>query len=249
MHASQSVPAPALLLRRMGAKPQGVTQSIACDGSLPMLRFEVEALRGSLVVQLAGIPEGVTSIKWMQNGSPIAGQLGDAIHFAELSADAADVYYAEIQTHTAAIRSQAFLMVVGAGNPLLNVSARAHVSAAKPLIVGFSIGRLPGQTANKRYLLRVIGDSLRKFGVSETLSRPIAALHRGRVKVADLVSTEEDTVLASKCASKAGAFALDPAAKEVSMVIELAPAAYSVVVAATELRAGEVLVEVYELSF
>lgn len=197
-------------------------------------------------MQLASDGTETTSIQWTQNGVPIAGQTGPILHLAGLTTDDADIYYATLSSPNGETRSQSFLLVVGPGNPLLNFSMRGHVTPAKPLIAGFVVGRIPGNSRHKRYLIRVVGSSLRRFGVTETLSRPTAVLHRGRAKLTELVRSDEQSALGREWSQKVGAFALDEAAAELVNVMELSPGPYSVIVNGAEGESGEVLVELYE---
>lgn len=240
-------PAPAALMRRMTSSVPVERVAVSCDGSAPLLRCAVEAGRGGLTIELGPPPEGEHEIQWTQNGVPIAGQTAGALRLAALTADDSDVYFATVRSAAGTQRSQAVLVVVVPGSPLLNVSARGRVTAEQPLIMGFAIGRVPGRVANKRYLLRVVGGSLRRFGVAGTAGRPRATLHRGRAVFRELVRSTEEAAQAREWAERVGAFALDEAADELVAVLVLPAGGYSLVVIGGEGAAGEVLAEVYEL--
>ena len=243
-------PKPAQLMRRMAPRSEAAVPTISRDAGEPMLRFQVEMTRGSLVVQLAPAPAGGedVAIQWTQNGTPIKGETGTALHLAALTADDGDVYYALLRSASGETRSQSFLVVVVSGNPLLNFSMRGLVvGSAKPLIAGFVVGRAAGPIKNKRYLIRVVGTSLRRFGVTETLSHPVAALHRGKVKYRELVQSDEQIALAREWEPKVGAFALEANATEIVGVVDLPPGPYSLVVTGGEGESGEVLLEIYEI--
>ena len=243
-------PKPAQLMRRMAPRSEAAVPTISRDAGEPMLRFQVEMTRGSLVVQLAATPQGDegVAIQWTQNGTPIKGQTGTAMHLAALTPDDGDVYYAILRSASGESRSQSFMVVVIPGNPLLNFSTRGFVvGSTKPLIAGFVVGRAAGPIKNKRYLIRVVGASLRRFGVAETLSYAAAALHRGKVKYRDLVRSDEQVALAREWEPKVGAFALEADSMETVAVVDLPPGPYSVVVIGGEGESGEVLLEIYEI--
>lgn len=246
-NAILNVPKPALLMRRISRVFDGHVVTLSRDANAPMLRLPVEQTRGRLVVSLAAGEADPAAIQWTQNGVPIRGQTGPTLHLAGMTMDDGDVYYALIGSAAQQTRSQAFLVVVVAGNPLLNLSARGQVSPGQPLIAGFVIGRVPGPVEPKRYLVRAVGPSLRRFGSTETITHPTVALHRGQAKVHDLVKREEDAVFVREWQPKLGAFALDPDTAELVAVVQLEPGPYTLVVSGGESESGQVLIEIYEI--
>lgn len=242
-----SIPKPAQLMRRINRAMDASSATLSRDPTSPMLRFQVEMTRGSLVVTLAAGDQEPGAIQWTQNGVILRGQTGPSLHLAGLTFDDGDVYYALIGSAPVQTRSQSFLVVVLPGNPLLNQSARGHVTAGNPLIAGFVVGRMAGPIKSKRYLIRAIGPSLRRFGITETLAHPTVALHRGQSKLRDLVRSEEHAAFVREWQPKLGAFALERDTSELVDVIELEPGPYSLVVTGGEGEQGMVLIEIYEM--
>jgi len=234
-------------MRRMTGVTTAPVAVLSRNGSEPMLRFAVEMMHGSLTVQLASATGDEAAIQWTQNGTPLPGQTGQSLCLSALNPDDGDVYYAVLRSALGESRSQSFLVVVVPGNPLLNVSARGHVTSTKPLITGFVIGRIAGPIKPKRYLIRVIGDSLRRFGVTETLRNPAAVLYRGSVKFLELTESGRQAPLVREWSPKVGAFALDDDAADLVAVADLPAGAFSVIVNAKHGEGGDVLVEIYEI--
>jgi hypothetical protein len=245
--ATLDAPVPAVLFRRMTTTDHSGIQIISRNSSAPLLRFAVEAVRGSLKVQLDTAPEE-GSIQWTQNGVPIVGQTGPSLHLASLAPEDGDVYYALLRSASGEIRSQSFLVVVVPGYPLLNFSARAWVSPTQPLIGGFVVGRVPGPIKKKHYLIRAIGGSLQKFGVANPVAHADLTLHRGKVKQPDPVQDEKHAALVREWEQKVGAFVLEPGAADKVAIVELSPGPYSFVVTGGPAESGEALLEIYEIS-
>jgi hypothetical protein len=245
--ATPLLPKPAQLMRRINRAMDANSATIGRDPAAPMLRFQVEVTRGSLLVTLAPGDHESGAVQWTQNGVPLRGQTGPSLHLAGLTFDDGDVYYALIGAGAERTRSQSFLVVVVPGNPLLNHSARGYVTAAKPLILGFVVGRAVGPIKPKRYLIRVIGPSLRRFGITDTIVRPAVVLHRGQAKLRDLARSEEHAEFVREWQPKLGAFALEPDTSEIVCVVELESGPYSLVVTGNEAEQGEALIEIYEI--
>ncbi|WP_221032439.1 hypothetical protein [Actomonas aquatica] len=248
MATSPSANQPALLPRRMNNPVVVGPQLLGLDPIAPALRLPVEAHRGDLTLQLP-TESGQTyaGLHWWQNGRELPGQDRPTLQLGELTLDESDVYYATWEPHEGASagRSQSALVAVYPGHHLANQSARGFVSPAHGLTVSFVVGRSAGPVRAKRYLIRVIGPSLAKFGVEAPLAEPQIAFARRTNDCRALLQT--DPALAAACSQAVGAFALDPAAGDFVAVADLPPGAYNVTVTAlAEANGGDVLVEIYE---
>jgi hypothetical protein len=162
---------------------------------------------------------------------------------AELTYHDTDVYYAFVEANGESRASQKILVVVLPGHPLLNVSARGFITPAKPLTVGFVIGRGPRTPDAKRYLIRAVGPSLAKFKVENPVSRPRLALIRKGQPVE--LSSPRDAEVAD-ISEKVGAAALLPASTDVVALSVLKPGAYTAIASCHGDDCGEVLLEIFE---
>ena len=131
----------------------------------------------------------------------------------------------------------------GRGGRIVNLSARARTEEGEHgLIVGFAMGSgLP-----RRLLLRVLGPQLAAYGVEELLADPRLEVFTGE---GERVAANDDWEPAlAAVMERAGAPALAPGSRDAALVLNVAPGRrYTVAVRGTELAAGEVLVELYEL--
>lgn len=127
---------------------------------------------------------------------------------------------------------------------IANLSTRGYVEGeSAPLIAGFTVKG----TEPRRVLIRGIGPALAAFGVVGALSDPTLKIYQADRLVAqnDNWSGENGEVPTASVA--AGAFALATGSRDASVVLTLAPGAYSAVVSGAGNGAGVALVEVYEL--
>lgn len=242
--ASDSPP-PALLMRRMSHPVVIGPQSLSRDSAAPARRFALESGRAELVVRLDGEPAAGESIQWTQNGTPIDGQTGSALRLANLTPGDTDLYFAEIATPAGRTRSQAFVVAVYPSQSLRNQSARGRVAPEQPLTVGFVIGRESGPLRPRRYLLRVIGPSLTRFGVAKPLAQPSVGLSRRGTNCESLL--QRDPALLAAATQAAGAFSLNADAGDFAALADLPPGVYSLTVTASGDVTGEVLAEIFEI--
>lgn len=137
-----------------------------------------------------------------------------------------------------------------ATNPkAINVSTRGVVgSGASSLIAGFVING----AASRRVLIRGVGPTLSRFGLSDTLlvSDPqIELFNSSNVSLRkndDWASGDDAAVIASASVA-AGAFALTNGSKDSAMIIMLPPGGYSVQMSGVGSSTGIGLVEVYDV--
>jgi hypothetical protein len=129
---------------------------------------------------------------------------------------------------------------------LINMSARAHVGTGSAiLIAGFAING----TGTKSLLLRGVGPTLRRFGVTGALSDPLIAVYSGSTLVAsnDDWSSGANTAQLRATATTVGAFALEEGGYDAALLVTLPPGPYTAQVSGFALGTGVGLVEIYEV--
>lgn len=137
---------------------------------------------------------------------------------------------------------------------LVNLSSRATVLANGGIVGGLVVAG----NAPRTMLVRGIGPSLTKYGVTGTMADPKIAVYDGDgvlVAINDnwntsTLSTLSDTQYANAMASAAkgaGAFEFDTGSKDAALVITLPAGAYTVQLTSTTTTSGAAMIEVYEL--
>ena len=130
---------------------------------------------------------------------------------------------------------------------LINISARAPMSNANPLIAGFVVG---GSTA-KTILIRALGPSLTGFVGAAAMSDPQLDLYVRQSGADNLLLSNDDwggSALMASAGASVGAFALpNPASKDAVLLVTLDPGIYSAKVTGVGNAAGITLVEIYEI--
>ncbi|MES2693597.1 MAG: SMP-30/gluconolactonase/LRE family protein [Verrucomicrobiota bacterium] len=138
---------------------------------------------------------------------------------------------------------------------LVNLSTRGFVSTGDAVLVA---GFVVQGTTPKRVLIRGIGPALAGFGVAGSLTDSTLKVYQGTTLVAqnDDWGTPQAVlgggapatgVEIAAAAAATGAFALGGGSRDASVVVTLAPGAYSAVVAGANNSTGAGLVEVYEM--
>lgn len=139
---------------------------------------------------------------------------------------------------------------------LINLSTRGFVGTGDGVLTaGFVV---KGTTA-KRVLIRGVGPTLSKFGVTDQLTDPVLKVYApNSVLVAQNDNWETSESVAggptpgtaadvSAAESATGAFALPSGSTDAAIVVSLQPGSYSAVVSGAGGATGTALVEVYEL--
>ncbi len=136
--------------------------------------------------------------------------------------------------------------VGGTDKAFVNVSTRGRIASPdESLIVGFVIGG----TNSRTVLARAVGPSLRTFGVTDALLRPVLTLYRGATILASNDDwTSADTVRLSLAFERVGAFGLSTAdSPDAALIATLPPGAYTLQAKGLGDAVGSVLVEAYEV--
>jgi hypothetical protein len=122
-----------------------------------------------------------------------------------------------------------------------NISTRLRVETGDTVLIG---GFIITGNASKRVVLRGIGPSLAGLGLSDVLADPILELREAN---GALIFQDDDWQDNSQQASQLSALGLAPQnQKESGIVAELAPAAYTAVLAGKNNSTGLGLVEIYD---
>lgn len=127
---------------------------------------------------------------------------------------------------------------------LTNISTRGYTGAgADVIIAGFVVQGV----ATHRVLIRAIGPGLAAYNVSGVLSSPIVQIYQNSTKVAEAtMGGDAPAVIAAT--QQLGTFPIAPNMKDVALVQDLDPGAYTVQVRNTNGDNGIVLVEIYDAS-
>jgi outer membrane protein assembly factor BamB len=136
--------------------------------------------------------------------------------------------------------------VTGAAR-LVNLSTRARAGGSDKVIVGFFVQGLDA----KAFLVRGVGPTLQRFGVSGFMADPRLELYSGERLHGSNDNWEEVLMTSgqfslSDTAAGVEAFALPPGSKDAALVEGLFPGLYTTLVRSTDGRGGVVLVEAYD---
>lgn len=206
------------------------------------------ALGGTLEVELAGyrFPGSSEIITLLQSWGPMSGTFSNAPNGARIrTTDGGGSFVVLYESN--AVKLTGFELSPSPAQ-LLNISTRAALSPANDdpqgdrsvLIAGFIIS---GAEA-KKVVVRGIGPSLAKAGVNPTLLDPTLELHASDGSIIATNNNWRDTQEADLAAS--GLAPQDD--REAAVLATLAPGMYTVVIREKNGRAGNGLVEVYDLS-
>ncbi|MBL9192628.1 MAG: immunoglobulin domain-containing protein [Opitutaceae bacterium] len=189
---------------------------------------------------------------WFKDDKVIPGATQPTLVLPAVSAGDAGVYRSMINDPLAlVVPSQSLHLAVGPVARFVNTSTRALVGQGQEVLVGGFVVTGP---ASKKVILRVVGPSLRSFGVDRPLADPVLRLYDAQGKLytggyaypAIVGGPTYESDLAGSLLS-VGAFPLPAGSKD---VVELRPfpaGSYTAVVSSASGGSGVVLFEVYEV--
>ncbi|HRE06599.1 MAG TPA: hypothetical protein PKX00_13380 [Opitutaceae bacterium] len=192
------------------------------------------------------------ALVWFKDDKVIPGATQPTLVLPAVSAGDAGVYRSMINDPLAlVVPSQALHLAVGPVARFVNTSTRALVGQGQEVLVGGFVVTGP---ASKKVILRVVGPSLRSFGVDRPLADPVLRLYDAQGKLytggyaypAIVGGPTYESDLAGSLLS-VGAFPLPAGSKD---VVELRPfpaGSYTAVVSSASGGSGVVLFEVYEV--
>lgn len=183
-----------------------------------------EVERAELVLSLEG------------NEAPLVKQL------RFFSNDGASVLHSDIFAHPESMRIQR----MGGDQELLNLSNRAEIYAGGSAHTGFVLGK------TGLYLIRVVGPTLKAFGVTDAVDAVGLTLHF----VGDTTSELECEVgravppeVLRRAAEWVGAFPLGEDGQDVAIMVRLYPGTYVAEARNLTASSGQAMIELYALSF
>lgn len=129
---------------------------------------------------------------------------------------------------------------------LVNVSCRAQVSGNNGIVNGMVING----TGPKLILIRAVGPTLAKLGISSPLASPVLQLYNGGggMIASNVGWTNASNVTdISALTSKTGAFALTAGSTDSAMLVMLNPGSYTLQITGANGASGTALLEAYEV--
>jgi hypothetical protein len=196
---------------------------------------------GNVTLSVTASGSGPLSYQWLKDGQEIPGATA-AIHtFANARSSDAGSYQVRISNGAGSIFSPAAELTVRSSR-LINLSTRAFVPAGSTLTPGFFIRG----SGTKPLLIRAVGPTLRRFGVTTAL--PETKLEVYPPGSASPLAREAYPALSDiDVAISVGAFPLDPDARDTSVQTTLAPQAYTVRISGGDAgMMGVTLAEIYD---
>lgn len=183
-----------------------------------------------------------SNAQWFKDNRPIQGATTPTLVISSASPTDAGIY-----TYGG---SQALLLNVGPQQRFLNLSTRALAgSGDQTLIAGFVVNG----TNVKAVLIRAVGPSLAKFGITGFLAEPVIQIYDSTGKpytddyaYAAVVGGGKEAAIAA-ATEKTGAFPFIAGSKDAVDLRPFPPGAYSIHVTSKNGSTGLALVELYEV--
>jgi len=181
-------------------------------------------------------------LQWTKNGVPIEGATGSSytVYLVDRSTAGLYSYDGAPDPHG----MPPLLLEVGNPSNLDNLSSRFELSGSTPQITGLSIGG----TANKTYLIRAVGPSLKPYGITTPAARPHLRYFDSKGK--EITFAYAQVVIDwVPIFNSVGAFPLTGGEQEHTAfgTFTFAPGNYTVQVSDDAGQGGTVLLEMYEL--
>lgn len=221
------------ILSLVGTPPAIVTQPVG----------EAVAYGGSLTLTVEAAGTAPLHYQWSRDGTPISGA-------TSASYEAAQPGMYSVVVSNAADQVTSDSVTVSRAARLVNVAARCYVGTGGNVqIAGFVVSGAPGST--KRVLIRAVGPSLARFGISDFLAEPVLVLH-DHAGAALATNTRWGTSANSEqlatVTQQVGAFDLDLGSADSALLVDLPPGVYSAEVRGVNAGTGVALLEVYEVT-
>lgn len=195
----------------------------------------------SAAFTIAFHPNAPATVQWRKNGVAIPGATRDRLVFDSVALSDAATYDAVLSNAGVTATSQAATLSVDPGR-IKNISVREGVAENGTLTAGFVL------ESAKAVLIRGVGRSLEQFGVpaGTTLANPtIDVVNSSGTVVAQNDDAGTSSTLTA-ATTRAGAFPLS-SAQDSALVANLPAGAYTVRLKDSSGRAGDSLIEVYDV--
>ena len=200
----------------------------------PAAQTIIENLGAAFLV----IASGTTPVtyQWRKNGVAIAGAIDPSYAIPAVKTTDAGNYSVAVTNAGGTVTSSEAALTIVAANPgrLVNLSTLGSG--------GFTMGFVVGGGTSKNMLIRVVGPTLKVFGVSTAATQTSLTLYSGAT-ILGVNSGWSSAPNASQMIGAGGAFALTAGSTDSAILTNLAPGSYT----AHATGNGSVLVEVYEL--
>ncbi len=188
------------------------------------------------------------AVQWYKDGKLLPAS-GATFEIASVSTPDTGNYYCSVVStpdgKTTFLATPAGILVSGRlGQRLINISHRATISPTqRKIISGFVVE--PGPDGYYTYLLiRAVGPSLTKFGVTDALAAPQITIYAAN---SPTTAVAMNLPKYEVVAPKVGAFPLLANAKDATTIIALPAGAYTAEVSSADNGTGTVLLEIYEI--
>lgn len=195
----------------------------------------------------------IASIVWYKS-AVVQSSTAATLELVNVSATDSGLYVAKVKT-TAGETIECAAVTIRVETPrrqrLLNLSSRATISPANPTFIGgFVVDGSPGKLGEtKTVLVRAVGPSLAKLGVTQPLADPKLQLFRADGTPVDLSGAviTKDSAMITLAQAAAGAFGLTIGVRDAVILVALPAGAYSAHVSSASGGSGDVLLEIYEI--
>lgn len=226
-------------------------------GSGPVVSMQPQATAispgSAMTLSVTAVGTGTVTYQWYFNDTAIVGATGASYTIPIAQRTNAGAYHVVVTAGGVSVSSAIASVTAGTATSvgrLVNLSSRASVLTGDNLLIpGFVVTG----TSNKRVLLRVVGPSLAKFGLTGLLNDPKLVLKRlvsgSYVDVATSLDWADGGAATTlkQAFVDVGAFSLVEGSGDAALVSDLPPGTYSVF-ATDEVasRTGLSMVEVYD---
>jgi hypothetical protein len=193
-------------------------------------------------------PSMITAAQWHKDGQPLTGATDPTLIFESANpADAGIYVYTPTGPGIPERGSQLLVLNVGPEQRFLNLSTRALAGTGdQTLIAGFVVGG----TETKKVLVRAVGPSLAKFGMTGFIKEPLIKIFdsagRPYVEHYDFAPGGRAAAI-EEATRKTGAFPFIPGSKDAVDLVPFRAGAYTVQVGSGDGSTGTALLELYEV--
>ncbi len=214
---------------------------------------------GDSLKLVSGLDEAtITSIQWFKDGAPV-GTGTPSFVIDHVTSDDSGTYSAKITTSaaTGTTNEVPVRVAVPLRQQLLNLSSRATISPANPVLIGgFVVAPCPGQPKQNKFLLiRAVGGSLASLGVAHPLADVRLRIFNadgsayGPFPLGPVSYPNQRSVPVAQTVAEVGAVPLTyhEGFNEETYVWPFPAGVYSVHVFSEHGGTGEVMLEIYEV--
>lgn len=210
------------------------------------------AVAGEKVVLSVDADSSATlSYQWRFNGVDIVGANQATLTLGAAQTFQTGNYSVVVSTAEGVVESEPALVTVDAVEAsdarLINISTRGFVREGGAILIpGLAISG----GGSKRLLIRAVGPSLEKFGVTDLLADPKLTIFAGQTPILsnDNWGDNPEAATTADVAANVGAFTLSADSKDAALVVTLPSGLYTIHVQGVDGQMGVALAEVYEVS-